>query len=67
MPELTEEQAARAQHYTEYLAERQAILQHQATLTATAATEANFDTALLHWVRHERPTWRKLRSKNRDS
>jgi Domain of unknown function (DUF4032) len=49
--------------YREYLAEREAILQHKWFLSESAGCDIGFEAALLDWAQHQHAAWRKARSK----
>jgi hypothetical protein len=59
-PSTEEERTA----YREYLAEREAILQHKWFLSERAGHDIGFETALMDWAHHHHATWRKGRGKN---
>jgi len=49
--------------YRDYLAERDEILRHKWSLSEAAGQDVGFETALLDWVHHHRPAWRRSRSR----
>ena len=63
-PELTEEEAARAALYRDYLAERTEILTRKWVMSEKAGHDVGFETALLDWAGNHRTTWKKQRPKN---
>lgn len=49
--------------YRDYLAERDEILRHKWSLSEAAGQDVGFEAALLDWVHHHRPAWRRSRSR----
>ena len=47
--------------YSEFLAERDAILEHKWYLSEQKGHDVGFERALSHWVMHHRETWRRNR------
>ena len=66
MPSVTtsppEEESARSA-YREYLAEREAILQHKWLLSQKTGHDVGFEAALTDWAHHHHVAWRKARGK----
>jgi hypothetical protein len=62
-PEPFHEFQARAAHYQEYLAEREAILQHKWFLSQREGKEVTWEAALTDWVATKRPAYKKERQK----
>jgi hypothetical protein len=52
---------ARSSLYREFLAERQAILQHKWFESEKAGRDIGFEPALVNWVVHHRANWRAAR------
>ncbi len=66
-PEPFHEFQARAAHYQEYLAEREAILAHKWALGQTLQRACSWEEALLDWVGKRRAAWKKERPRKRPS